>query len=294
MNPILLNHKRAAKRGFTLIELLVVIAIIAILAALLLPALASAKRKAKLSQCQSNFHQIILGCNVYANDYNDYFPPDTTHAGAAAMNDLMSGEFYTYFFLIPGGNAPAGVPGAMVNQGIQNGVFDNLGYLYETRGIGDAKALWCPSFPAASAESSAPYDNPWLHTDTTGANPGRIRDSVLYNPRVLSVTNTPATPLDNHRAFPKLSSIFISPGVNGNPIFGADYIPAASGGFNSTSFAHYPGQGFNCFFKDGSAHYVESKDAFSFLASYPPPPASLTMQDYNLLFDCLERDNNLN
>jgi prepilin-type N-terminal cleavage/methylation domain-containing protein len=82
VNSIATTHRRSAARGFTLIELLVVIAIIAILAALLLPALASAKRKAKLSQCQSNFHQIGVACNVYANDYNDLFPICTVGSSA--------------------------------------------------------------------------------------------------------------------------------------------------------------------------------------------------------------------
>jgi prepilin-type N-terminal cleavage/methylation domain-containing protein/prepilin-type processing-associated H-X9-DG protein len=66
--------ERAYSRAFTLIELLVVIAIIAILAAMLLPALARSKEKAKITQCKSNEHQLSLATIMYANDNQDYLP----------------------------------------------------------------------------------------------------------------------------------------------------------------------------------------------------------------------------
>jgi prepilin-type N-terminal cleavage/methylation domain-containing protein len=73
-----MRNLRLRKRGFTLIELLVVIAIIAILAAILLPALAKSKIQAIHILCLNNEKQQILALEMYANDSRDYLPDGST------------------------------------------------------------------------------------------------------------------------------------------------------------------------------------------------------------------------
>jgi prepilin-type N-terminal cleavage/methylation domain-containing protein len=79
------------KRGFTLIELLVVIAIIAILAALLMPALERARRQAQLAACKSNLHQLYIPLMSYGQDQKDWGPYPSTdwNAGGAPPGGYM-------------------------------------------------------------------------------------------------------------------------------------------------------------------------------------------------------------
>lgn len=135
------------RNAFTLIELLVVISIIALLVALLLPALGQARAAALSSQCMSNLRQVALGSNAYAVDWKDYY--------ANYIENYVGGPQYI---------------------GAGTGEFSIWGYrLDKNKHVGDRAAFRCPAYtayPGRPASTGGPTVNSnhqgWVYTDANG------------------------------------------------------------------------------------------------------------------------------
>jgi prepilin-type N-terminal cleavage/methylation domain-containing protein len=101
--PTVVPASEPRARGFTLIELLVVIAIIAILAAMLLPALSKSKEKGQRAVCKSNIRQVTLGAIMYAGDHQEWFPDNRRGDGVLHASWLgpMAYDYFVNVMRIP-------------------------------------------------------------------------------------------------------------------------------------------------------------------------------------------------
>jgi type II secretory pathway pseudopilin PulG len=91
------NSKRCSKTGFTLVGLLVIIAVLAILAAMLLPALARAKTKSTQIQSVNNLKQSCLAFKMWAGDNDDKYPMDVPKAGGGTKGFNTGADTFRHF-----------------------------------------------------------------------------------------------------------------------------------------------------------------------------------------------------
>jgi prepilin-type N-terminal cleavage/methylation domain-containing protein len=282
---------KAKQNAFTLIELLVVIAIIAILAAMLLPALAAAKNKAKLATCQNNFHQVYVATMIYTGDFGDKYP--IWYDQASHPVNVIKAASYTRYVVQTGANpnmpVPKGVPSN--NDSGAAWEFQNLGFLYNANLIGSGGILYCPSFAntPGSVLTMQTYSTPTFMSTDSGLSGGvpRVRSSIDWNPHADTTSNL--------RLFQKTSDN--GRAGQGHRLLAMDYIGGGSigsttpGGYTPYNFPHFPSKGWDVLFADGSAKLCKSPTAYSLVTASGFVPDNATPAQYEPILQALESGN---
>ncbi|HEY1788489.1 MAG TPA: prepilin-type N-terminal cleavage/methylation domain-containing protein [Verrucomicrobiae bacterium] len=278
MTNINIRIQPGRSRGFTLIELLVVIAIIAILAAILLPVLAQARRKSLRSVDINNMRQIAQGSFMYAGDFNDWYPVCTLGAGNSTAGEVnhIKGIHYTRYF---GANPEwPNLPGPPQTLGGAGQVFlpnyelydQNAGFLYAGGFVKNPTAFWCPLLLDPTLEITYYQTNGGIACDSVTS----VRIPYMYNPRCVNpgtgtaVTTATTDPVRkyNKSADARQLDVFILDYIDaGTAGTGPDGSSGSGVPFNANDWAQWPSKGIEVTFTDGSVRYCN----LNIISPYP-------------------------
>ena len=209
------------KQRFTLIELLVVIAIIAILAAMLLPALSAARERARTASCLGNLKTMGLCHSMYMDDYDEYLVPgqrkNTKYAGTAQWPATISGIDTQH-------NVPASAP---------------YGVVYPKNQSRDGSTFACPS--EGSGFDFFLYfhyiGNHQILQSETDTNGKAFRRNSFPEPSVVKVFMDSAKPTASTASYPQFASFRHGGGdPRAVPSTGAEATPAPTGGMCNVTF----------------------------------------------------------
>ncbi|MBR6372583.1 MAG: DUF1559 domain-containing protein [Victivallales bacterium] len=212
---------------FTLIELLVVIAIIAILAAMLLPALSSARESARKIQCTNNLKQLFLAVSLYCDSYDVRRVPNRMMAESSAKVPMAEADTW-HVLLIKTDYIEPG-PGSSKN---------------EEEPANTPKMLICPSFRPKEAISG--YDRGWASTKSTD-----YYINTYFSTGWRGVYTMPNEPVDNPSKVMYFADF--SNGQNGAQVGGAE----AYRWYKQILSRHMKGANFT--FMDGHVQFVQER-----------------------------------
>jgi prepilin-type N-terminal cleavage/methylation domain-containing protein len=230
--------------AFSLIELLVVVTIMAVLAALLIPALAASKERAKRTVCVGNLHQLYLGCTIYASDNKDWFPGvgNDSFDGNGAFNSIT--DMSSVRWVVTGGKKGTRVPSSITEMRREGGEFENLGWLYPYELAGNGEIFFCPGFAATSPMSASAYSAKGLMTIEEADGYRGVCGSYSYN--LVCDGNY-------KRLYQRAGHIMQ------RDVFIMDYIDTDM--TSPAEFAHYSSKGWNVAFTDGSVSFWKPDNA---------------------------------